>query len=246
MPGSLLTADTNFPDLSKKESTADKLEAVSGYLYMLLEQLRYTLANLGEENFNSAELDHIGKVITEPLTVRVEETEGELTELTVTVSGVSSRVQNLSGRFSVVEQDINGLNVQTIQGTTCITGDHVKTGKLVSQNGMSEIDLNTGEASLSGSYRVTNPETQEVVGGIRYDTNGAGTASEAKNRMFLYTDNKYAMKLESASRVSIEGKQLIYISSDGEATINVGGTMWSFRNGGIYCNGTLAVPNPNG
>lgn len=241
MPGSLLTADTNFPDLSGGGNTEEKLQAVSGYLYMLLEQLRYTLNNLGEENFNDTELSNIGKVITGPLTVRVEETEKGITQLTITVEGVSSEVQSLDGRFSRVEQDVNGLNIQTSGGTTYITGNHVQTGIIRSQNGNSYINLNTGLAQLSGSYQINNPATMEQVGGIRYDTNGAGTGEEAKNRMFVFSQNGYALKVQASGNASIEGDQLIYLKAANNIVLSAGSTKWLFNSNGIYANGQLVV-----
>ena len=47
MPSNLLNADTGFPDLMGNQSTDEKFRMVSDYLYMLLEQLRYSMANLG-------------------------------------------------------------------------------------------------------------------------------------------------------------------------------------------------------
>lgn len=244
MPGNLLTADTGFPDLKREGSMKEKLDAVAGYLYTLLEQLRYTLNNLGEDNFNSAELDHIGKVITGPLTLRVENAEGELLTLTVNAGILSSQVRDLNGRFSSVEQDVNGLNIQTDGGVTYITGEHVKTGSIISQNGLSEIDLNTGIAKLSGSYQMHNPETGETVGGICYDTNGAGTSNEAKNRMFLYTDHGYGMKLRSSGNLSLEGSELVYVEGGRSVVLTAGKVRWRFSADGIYCNDVKVVSPP--
>ena len=56
MPGNILTVDTSFPQLTDKQTTDQKFRVITDYLYMLLEQLRYTLRNLGMENFNDAEL----------------------------------------------------------------------------------------------------------------------------------------------------------------------------------------------
>ncbi len=244
MPGNFMTADTSFPDLSGKGEVKEKLNAISGYLYVLLEQLRYTLGNLGEENFNKTELENIGKTITEPVSIKIQETEEGLTELTMTVGGIVSRVEDMSGRFSQVEQDVNGLNIRTAGGTTYISGSHIKTGRIQSQNGMSEIDLNTGMAKLSGSYQINNPETAETVGGIKYDTNGEGSAQEAKNRMYLYTDSGYAMKLQAAGNLSLEGNELIYMRGGRSIVISVGGVRWRFSADGIYCNDQKVLTPP--
>ena len=47
MPSNLLTADTTFPTLTQEQSTDEKFEKITSYLYMLLEQLRYSMGNLG-------------------------------------------------------------------------------------------------------------------------------------------------------------------------------------------------------
>ena len=52
MPSNILTADTGFPDLTGEGKSEEKFAKISSYLYMLLEQLRYSMANLDKENFN--------------------------------------------------------------------------------------------------------------------------------------------------------------------------------------------------
>ena len=57
MPANFLQADTGFPDLSRYDTTEQKLEALQNYLFLLLENLRYTLRNLSMDNFNSTALN---------------------------------------------------------------------------------------------------------------------------------------------------------------------------------------------
>ena len=49
-------------------SDSEKIEQITSYLFMLLEQLRYSLSNLDKDNFNEAGLDEIGNI---PYTVCV-------------------------------------------------------------------------------------------------------------------------------------------------------------------------------
>ena len=63
MPSNLLAADTGMPDLGGNGSVEDKLNAIQNYLYLLLENLRYTLRNLGAENFNSSELEQLMEML---------------------------------------------------------------------------------------------------------------------------------------------------------------------------------------
>lgn len=249
MPGNLLTADTGLPDLSGKGSTEEKLKAVSGYLYMLLEQLRYTLSNLGQDNFNEAELDSIGKLITGPLTVRVEETEQGVTQLTITVDGVKSSVRNLDGRFSVVEQTVDGLSVETEGGTTYITGDHVKSGtiegstlKCTLKNGRDESD---GQLNFYYNGR--------LCGQINLNTQGSAE-EEGKYRMFVSTFGNFGLKLQAESNTSYQSQNGgVYISAPkGEMILSAGakvriaspnGTQYEFRDDGIYYNASRIVDN---
>ncbi|MBR7056057.1 MAG: hypothetical protein IKI17_03095 [Oscillospiraceae bacterium] len=57
MPGNLLQAELGYPELSRYGSTDEKLTAIQNYLFLLLENLRYTLRNLSmEDNFNQSDL----------------------------------------------------------------------------------------------------------------------------------------------------------------------------------------------
>ena len=58
MPSEFAALDTSFPDLEGK-TTEEKLRSMTDYLYQLLEQLRYTLHNLGTENLNEDSLKDI-------------------------------------------------------------------------------------------------------------------------------------------------------------------------------------------
>ena len=89
MPGAFASLDTGFPNLSGNGSTDDKLRAVQDYLYQLLEQLRYSMNNLGAENFNENSLKEITDKITEPIKAEIVDVERGLTTLIeVTAEGV--------------------------------------------------------------------------------------------------------------------------------------------------------------
>lgn len=57
MPSQFASLDTGFPSFTGHESTEEKVEALYSYTFMLLENLRYILRNLGPENFNTAEME---------------------------------------------------------------------------------------------------------------------------------------------------------------------------------------------
>ena len=61
MPSNWLYIDTNFPTFTGKESPNDKISTIQNYLFMLVEQLRYTLHNLDTANMNLTALEQYSK-----------------------------------------------------------------------------------------------------------------------------------------------------------------------------------------
>lgn len=109
MPSSILAADTGFPDLSGDKSNEEKFGQITNYLYMLLEQLRYSLGNLGMENFNESALGELANVITQPVYVQLEGAQGEISALYVTAEVLSSRMEDAEGNISSLQQTAESL-----------------------------------------------------------------------------------------------------------------------------------------
>jgi len=62
MPGNLLHGNLQIPAL--EGDTQKDIKTILNYLYQLQEQLRYTMRNIGEENFNEDELERLSVKIT--------------------------------------------------------------------------------------------------------------------------------------------------------------------------------------
>lgn len=69
MPSNLMFADASFPKIEQGEDPQASIRKIQNYLFMLLEQLRYTLQNLGEGNFNSADMEAYVKRLAAGLVV---------------------------------------------------------------------------------------------------------------------------------------------------------------------------------
>ena len=142
MPSNLLTADTTFPTLTQEQSTDEKFEKITSYLYMLLEQLRYSMGNLDKENFNDAGLEEIANIITEPVHVqlkddeaniaaltvtaaglgtRLSDAEGNITQLTATTTSLTSRISDAEGNISSLTQTVNGMTLSVTNGSASST-----------------------------------------------------------------------------------------------------------------------------
>lgn len=130
MPSNWLYIDTNFPSFTQKESTSDKIETMQDYLFMLVEQLRYTLHNLDLSNMNKTATDEFVKQITDPiygeikdaegnitqvalvaegLAARIGDAEGNITKLQATAKGLQASVSNLDGAITNIKVDVNGI-----------------------------------------------------------------------------------------------------------------------------------------
>lgn len=111
MPSNFLEADSRFPSLRANKSTDDKFAEVENYLFILLEQLRYTLRNLDAGNFNETGL----KEITDPLYVRIEGQLGDLVEIAVTKSGIMARITSAEGKISELQQTAEGFETRVAE-----------------------------------------------------------------------------------------------------------------------------------
>ncbi len=133
MPSNWLYIDTNFPSFTQKESVNDKVETMQDYLFMLVEQLRYTLHNLDLSNMNKTAADEFVKQITDPiygeikdaegnitqvalvaegLAARIGDAEGNITQLQATAQGLSASISNLNGSVTNLTADVNGIRAQ--------------------------------------------------------------------------------------------------------------------------------------
>lgn len=95
MPVSLLNTDTSFPTFESDTPVKERVEVLTNYLYMLLEELRYTFGNLGEENFNDAGLLSLSMKIAEPINIRISEAENSVAEISAVADENSASISRL-------------------------------------------------------------------------------------------------------------------------------------------------------
>lgn len=161
MPTTFQLVETTFPNGEGKD-TQEQINGVYDYLFVLLEQLRYTLFNLDGSNINQNALSEFIKNISEPIYAKIEDTdknvneisitakgldarlsdaEGNITQLGVTAQGLQASVSSLDGSVTNLTADVNGLRA-TVRGK--IDGTAAQT--LIDQN-LNQITL----AATSGS-----------------------------------------------------------------------------------------------
>lgn len=186
MPSNILNTDVMFPQLTGGKSTEQTIYEVLNYLYMLREQLRYSLANLGIENINPTSFEEIANIITEPVYLQLKDEAGNMASLIAEVDSLSSRLTDTEGNVSSLVQTTTSLstrmtdaegNIGTLQVTatslqtsvSSLDGEVTKITQTV--NGL-ELSVTNGEDSsvlrlMSGSAQLSSA-TIEITGMVTF------------------------------------------------------------------------------
>ncbi len=221
VPGNMLDVDTSFPDIRGKDQDRINQEMLD-HLYMLQEQLRYTLANLGQENFNDASFRDIQEIIRKPVYARIENDEGKLLELSTQAEGLIVRAKDLEGNLSTLSQTVYGMRLEvsnsgsrstislTANGTEISSANIVITGFVTfsSLSGSGTTTIN-GDNIVTGTIRAIDIEGCNFTTILKAD----GTISGRMNFCYLNENNLAGgMRLDNqGAGTSYEGKYRLYL-----------------------------------
>ncbi len=125
MPTTFQLVETTFPNGEGKD-TQDQINGVYDYLFVLLEQLRYTLFNLDGSNINQNALSEFIKNISEPIYAKIEDTDKNVNELSITAEGLAARIGDAEGNITQLQATAKGLSasVSNLNGSvTNLTAD---------------------------------------------------------------------------------------------------------------------------
>lgn len=213
MPGNILSADTQFPNFAGQESPAEQIRTIRNYLYMLLEQLRYTLNNLDAGNFNSEGLKEIQDAISQPILKKLSDTDGNLAELQVTAAGLASRVSSNEGDISQLEQTAQGLSSRVGNAEGNISSLQQTANGLSSRVSNAEGSISTLNQTASGlETRVANAEgtvsaVSQKVDGVTVTTMYGQTYLAGDRIVMRANENNYMAVGANGLEVWINGTQ---------------------------------------
>lgn len=162
MPTTFQLVETTFPNGEGKD-TQEQINGVYDYLFVLLEQLRYTLFNLDGSNINQNALSEFIKNISEPIYAKIEDTDENVNELSITAQGLAGRIGDAEGNITQLQATATGLqaSVSSLDGSvTNLTADinglrTTVSGKIDGSDAQTLIDQNLNQITLaasSGSY----------------------------------------------------------------------------------------------
>ena len=164
MPTTFQLVETTFPN-GEGKNTQEQIEGIYDYLFVLLEQLRYTLFNLDDSNVNPNAMSDFIKNIREPIYAKIEDTNKNVNELSITAEGLSAEIANAKGDITQLGARADGLAARISSAEGSIT-----------QLGATADGLSARISSNEGS--ITNLTAD--VNGIRTQVSGKIGTSEAQ------------------------------------------------------------------
>lgn len=158
MPTTFQLVETTFPNGEGKD-TQEQINGVYDYLFVLLEQLRYTLFNLDGSNINQNALSEFIKNISEPIYAKIEDTDKNVNELSITAKGLAGRISDAEGNITQLGVTAQGLqaSISSLDGSvTNLTADvnGLRTqvsGKIDGTAAQTLIDQNLNQITLAAT-----------------------------------------------------------------------------------------------
>lgn len=171
MPSNWLYIDTNFPAFTGEESANEKINTIQNYMYMLVEQLRYSLHNLDLRNMNQTAVKQYESYLTDPIYAKIEDTDGNVAELQVTAKGLAGRITDAEGNINGLQITAKGLSAQISNAQGDITSLQATARGLSARISTAEGNITTLTATASGlSTSVSNMSGQ--ISTLRQTVNG--------------------------------------------------------------------------
>jgi hypothetical protein len=144
VPTTFQLVETTFPNGEGKD-TQEQINGVYDYLFVLLEQLRYTLFNLDGSNINQNALSEFIKDISEPIYAKIADTDENVNEISITAKGLDARLSDAEGNITQIDTTAKGLQVSVSNLDGAIT--NIKT------------DVNGLRATVSGKIDATQAQS---------------------------------------------------------------------------------------
>ena len=204
MPANWLYMDSKFPDFNGDISTDEKLNQLQNYLYMLVEQMRYTTQNLDTSNMNQTALNAWEEAITKPLYLMLEGEGERLTQLSVTADGLTAMVQSQQ---------------QQVQ--------EVKDAQEDAQNALEGLDQSVQEISSRVDLALTSDQVEiaiekKLAQGVDSVTTKTGFTFDDEGLTVSKTGSEMTTQVtEDGMTVSRSGTQVLVVDNQGVEATNL-------------------------
>ena len=185
MPTTFQLVETTFPN-GEGKNTQKQIEGIYDYLFVLLEQLRYTLFNLDDSNVNPNAMSDFIKNIREPIYAKIEDTNKNVNELSITAQGLAARIGNAEGDITQLGARADGLAAEIKNAKGDITQLGARADGLAAEIKNAKGDITQLGARADGlAARISSNEGSITnltadINGIRTQVSGKIGTSEAQ------------------------------------------------------------------
>nr|DAG33615.1 MAG TPA: endosialidase chaperone [Caudoviricetes sp.] len=185
MPTTFQLVETTFPN-GEGKNTQEQIEGIYDYLFVLLEQLRYTLFNLDDSNVNPNAMSDFIKNIREPIYAKIEDTNKNVNELSITAQGLAARIGDAEGDITQLSARADGLAAEIKNAKGDITQLGARADGLAARISSAEGNITQLGATANGlSARISSNEGSITnltadINGIRTQVSGKINSSEAQ------------------------------------------------------------------
>ena len=185
MPTTFQLVETTFPN-GEGKNTQEQIEGIYDYLFVLLDQQHYSLFNLDDSNVNPKAMSDFIKNIREPIYAKIEDTNKNVNELSITAEGLAARIGNAEGDITQLGARADGLAAEIKNAKGDITQLGVRADGLAARISSAEGSITQLGATADGlSARISSNEGSITnltadVNGIRTQVSGKINSSEAQ------------------------------------------------------------------
>ena len=167
MPTTFQLVETTFPN-GEGKNTQKQIEGIYDYLFVLLEQLRYTLFNLDDSNVNPNAMSDFIKNIREPIYAKIEDTNKNVNELSITAQGLAARIGNAEGDITQLGARADGLAAEIKNAKGDITQLGARADGLAARISSNEGSITNLTADINGirtqvSGKIGTSEAQTLI-----------------------------------------------------------------------------------
>lgn len=240
MPSNWLYIDTNFPTFTGQEKMDEKVTAIQNYMFMLVEQLRYTLHNLDMSNMNKTALSQFTQTLTDPIYAKLEGEAGELAALSMTAEALSLKMSDVEGNVTSLGVVAEGLAARVASAEGNVASLQLTADSLSSQIGDAQGNIATLKqtaASLTSQISGANSAISTLQQNYNSISASVSNLQTGMGQTLRVAADGVTITNASGSRLTIDGGQInansLYVSA-----ANVTGTLSA---GNLRLNGLLAA-----
>lgn len=170
MPNAWSMIDSSFPTFRGDESYKDQVQALQNYIYLLVEELKYQLANLKTNNWNANALEKFQKDTTAETDERVSQLAEQLTNLVNRMTALNGSLSQLTDRVQGSETEV----AQLWEGLELLGGDLDELSQIIQPDG-------SGGAVIGADGKTLNLVGNIYINGVALDTITGGKGQTGGN-----------------------------------------------------------------